>query len=367
MVYYNGKKMMASVVVGSKSGVADSEKIDAVITIDNGSCNLLNPIECLENNQLNFNSGTTWGGNVGRITTGYIPVIVGKTYTITWLSNGNRAKRYTQGYAFYNENKEFIGGGGGITEVVAPENACYMRLGWNGTETNPYTIQSLLDTQTMVFEGTDVSRAYEEYSLPTYRVKTEALEKGVLKTLESVKPADKELSDTSENSVQNKVIAKVINSFLMFDKGGYNLFNPAEAEDGIWLVNSTGKTSSNNLAVTTDYIPVISGKTYIMTTLNNGVRAKYWTGSISFYDNDKNFISGIGGANSVVVPENACYMRCSWQNSGGLTIQKLVEFQLMIFEGTDTGREYQEYLPASYKVKKEALEQDLLEKSIADE
>ena len=171
-------------VVGAKIGKIDQIHDQIIELVAGGSnYNLLNLADCVENSRLRVDTGFVESIE-GSLTTGYIPVEAGKTYVATWLSGSVRSTRWTQLHAFYDAEKIYINGVAGGRTFTAPDTAAYIRACWYASGT-AMTIQSLIDTQTMIGEGTDASHEYEEFSSCSPHVRMEALPSDLLVELKT--------------------------------------------------------------------------------------------------------------------------------------------------------------------------------------
>lgn len=170
-------------VVGTKIKEINQTHEQILVYGEASGYNLLNPAECAEDTYLRYDTGAV-ETYAGRLTTGYMPVEAGKTYVATWLSGNVRATRWTQIYAFYDAGKNYISGVSGGRTFLAPDNAAYLRACWYVSDTS-MTVQSIIDTKTMIGEGTDATHEYEEYITSAPRVKTEALQPDLLSEMKA--------------------------------------------------------------------------------------------------------------------------------------------------------------------------------------
>lgn len=123
----------------------------------------------------------------------------------------------------------------------------------------------------------------------------------------------------SENNIKNKITntesnlkSEITNSENNIKDGikdgfescrdSYNLFNPNTVSIGYLLDDRNGNASSNSDAIASDYIEIKPNTNYYITRISSG----NWG---AWYDENKNYISGILGYQSVVSPSNAKYMR----------------------------------------------------------
>lgn len=97
--------------------------------------NLIIPEECVNNEYINFQTGTTVVSST-YFRTDYIPITAGTSY------KANKGRNY----AFYNSSKEYISGASGTSiqsGITAPTNAAYIRFTINKTSDeidNPYML-----------------------------------------------------------------------------------------------------------------------------------------------------------------------------------------------------------------------------------
>lgn len=94
-----------------------------------------------------------------------------------------------------------------------------------------------------------------------------------------------------------------VNSNNALISTGLNLINWKSLEKGVYLDYSTGNTITLSTHAETDFIRVIGGSNYYFMN-SNGVSTH-----ICYYNNDKNYISGVLALGSFTVPSNAKYMR----------------------------------------------------------
>lgn len=85
-------------------------------------------------------------------------------------------------------------------------------------------------------------------------------------------------------------------------RDSYNLFNPNSAKIGYLIDDRNGNASSNGSSISSDYIEIKSNTNYYITKIPSG----NWG---AWYDENKNYISGILGYQNQLSPSNAKYMR----------------------------------------------------------
>lgn len=101
-------------------------------------------------------------GTCGELTTDFIQVVAGKTYTFQWWSTITEGQKCWEAWQFYDRNKTPFGNRGGYGEygsdgaqhgkrtITAPENACYIRLSFRS-----------FDNGHMMLEAGDGSESFE--------------------------------------------------------------------------------------------------------------------------------------------------------------------------------------------------------------
>lgn len=83
---------------------------------------------------------------------------------------------------------------------------------------------------------------------------------------------------------------------------GKNLYNPKYNTLGVYILNTTGATLSNSEYATSDFIKVTPLEIY-----NFSLLGKF----ITYWDENKNFISGLKNFFTVTIPDNVAYIRFS--------------------------------------------------------
>ena len=141
----------------------------------------------------------------------------------------------------------------------------------------------------------------------------------------------------STSKIKDTAVTPIKTSFFESSK---NLFDYTSVTDGKY-VSISGGLATNSRYCASDYIPVISGR-YIISN-------KYGIGGAynCFYDSDKTFISGAYFQSMpILVPENAAYVRLSFNNTQTLSIQDVqVEY----------GQETTEFVPYGYVIDEKYL------------
>lgn len=92
---------------------------------------------------------------------------------------------------------------------------------------------------------------------------------------------------------------------------GKNLFDDNAVLKGYYINDTSGDTMVESGSYSSDYIPVVAGKSYRIETLE-GVKGQWG----AFYDINKTYISGILGYmnKNIIAPDNAAYMRLTISN-----------------------------------------------------
>ncbi len=161
--------------------------------------------------------------------------------------------------------------------------------------------------------------------------------------------ADKEMSDTSTNPVQNKVAKAYVdgvdirlteNISSKFDVSA-NLYNEATNIAGKVINATTGELADNSTYTATDYIYLKAGQ-YIMTYDNTSA----YFANMGTYDLSKNFIKRTDLLNGSINITEDCYVRFS----GATT--RVAGKEIMLVKGTELPTEY---VPYYIKLKPEYL------------
>lgn len=115
-------------------------------------------------------------------------------------------------------------------------------------------------------------------------------------------------------------------------RDSYNLFNPNSAKIGYLIDDRNGNASANGDAIASDYIEIKPNTNYYITKIPSG----NWG---AWYDENKNYISGILGYQSQLSPSNAKYMRLTVSYS-----QNNLDYanSFMVSEGS-TSRTFEKY------------------------
>ena len=105
----------------------------------------------------------------------------------------------------------------------------------------------------------------------------------------------------------------VATSYLPYDiiqvkDVGKNLFNPNTVLTGYFIDDRNGNANSNSSSIASDFIEIKPNTNYYITRIPSG----NWG---AWYDENKNYISGILGYQSQISPANAKYMRLTVSNS----------------------------------------------------
>ncbi len=247
--------------------------------------------------------------NTSYNTTDFIPCKVGDilrlqfTYQKTRYDAEIRSNLALMRYvAAYDENKNFIIGSclSYPKTYTVPEGAIFVRISYEATkfeETGYSDIAFLISDVPLVVP-------FSEYGT--------ILGKHI--------KADTELSFTSKNPVQNKVVAEAFEQLLEYEYSP-NLLDLNNVTAGKYI-NSTGSSLlSNESYNTTDYIPCKPGDIIRHQFTYQGVRRDAETNSsasmyaVVAYDENKNYIAGSRSATNpktYTVPEGAAYVRVSY-------------------------------------------------------
>ena len=131
-------------------------------------------------------------------------------------------------------------------------------------------------------------------------------------TAETAIVVDGEMSGSSTNPVQNKVISRSLNA-KVDAKSGKNLYNNLTNLKN-HLINSSGAFSANNTYSVTDYIAVNAGDTIYASCSAGKLSTQY--GFVNYYNEDYELVETVSGdAFSFLIPENVRYVRFSFPNS----------------------------------------------------
>ena len=228
-----------------------------------------------------------------------LDVSVGKQYTINFKTVNTGAKLYV------NENL-----------------FSYKSFGCDGREyTFVFTCQNIADKLIIFKNGIDNTGRFDP--MPVYNI--QILEGDY--TNKDI-PAYQDYDDT------------LVNSKCNLKSTGRNLFDKTKASIGK-AINTSGQEYPQSNYFTTDFIPVIAGKSY---TDNDST----WT---RYYNKNKNYISGSN--DSYTAPSNAVYIRKSSQLTNLDTY--------MFVYGSTLPTEYEPYEESSMLVDKELGEYDYID------
>lgn len=133
---------------------------------------------------------------------------------------------------------------------------------------------------------------------------TTIIQNNITQVEENIKKSNEEMENTLKNEIKNteENIKNGIKEGFESCRDSYNLFNPNTVSTGYLIDDRDGKINSNGGAIASDYIEIKSNTNYYITKIPSG----NWG---AWYDENKNYISGILGYQSVVSPSNAKYMR----------------------------------------------------------
>jgi len=247
------------------------------------SDNLLNKADVLEGKLINSSNGALVNIQ-GIFTANYIPVKPSTDYW--WLGT-----QTAYGYAFYDANKQLLTYGSKGTEndrnkpghATSPEGAAYLRVSFPNGQ---------IDTA-QVNEGS--WKTHDEYRF--------GIDDNLL-------PGDTMPIDGAR-IINNTVTPDKI-TFFVTNRSSINLYNPAAATNGKYIVATTGALADASTLCVSDYIPVKPGTEYFY----YGRQRSY---GYAFYDADKTRIAfGAKGTEndknigSKVAPAGAAYMRVTF-------------------------------------------------------
>lgn len=248
------------------------------------SDNMLNKADVLEGKLINSSTGALV--NIQSIfTANYIPVKPSTDYW--WLGT-----QTAYGYAFYDANKQLLSFGAKGTEndmnkpghATSPEGAAYLRVSFPNSQ---------IDTA-QVNEGS--WKTHDEYRF--------GIDDNLL-------PGDS--MPINGARIINNTVTPDKTTFFITKRSSINLYNPAAATEGKYIVATTGALADSSTLCVSDYIPVKPGTEYFYYG-----RQLYY--GYAFYNADKSRIAfgakgtendtGIG---SKVAPEGAEYIRITFR------------------------------------------------------
>ena len=217
-----------------------------------------------------FNVNNTNGSLVSNpdfYSSDYIEIVGGETYSCT--------SRHPS--AFYDNNKTFISGSTGISTLVAPSNAKYIRISIHKPTLN--------STQ---LEKGNTNTKYVEFG---YYLSDNVLE-------------------VASDYLNKIMIEKNKNLYPILNKNK-NLFNKNTVTHGYYVSYTNGLILELTGYTVSDYIEIEPSTEYVLSANNQN----------AFYDINKKFISGTT-SNPFTTPVNAKYIRVTTSNSK-LDIQQL--------------------------------------------
>lgn len=248
------------------------------------SDNMLNKADVLEGKLINSSTGALV--NIQSIfTANYIPVKPSTDYW--WLGT-----QTAYGYAFYDANKQLLTYGSKGTEndqnkpghATSPEGAAYLRVSFPNGQ---------IDTA-QVNEGS--WKTHDEYRF--------GIDDNLL-------PGDTLPIDGAR--IINNTVTPDKTTFFVTKRSSINLYNPAAATEGKYIVATTGALADASTLCVSDYIPVKPGTEYFY----YGRQRSY---GYAFYDSNKSRIAfgakgteNDNGIGSKVAPEGAAYIRITFR------------------------------------------------------
>ena len=151
----------------------------------------------------------------------------------------------------------------------------------------------------------------QDYSIPSLKLKVlnESDRLGLTNLKQEVLDA---ITGTTSilSTVADGIITPIKTSFFEFSK---NLFNKETASIGYYVNHGTGLLGASEIYSTTDHIKVLPNESYTRTIDNR----------VAFYDDNKNFISGLLSVGSLtfITPANCAYVKCTFSIGGINTYQ----------------------------------------------
>lgn len=162
-----------------------------------------------------------------------------------------------------------------------------------------------------------------------------------------------------EESPSLKNNTEAINSIT--DKiSSLNIYNyQMEKQNGYFSLSSGEIVENDEFFYTTEYIPIEEITNYIFGLYN--YITKQYVNTINpiiiFYDNSKNFISGINTRDTFIPPTNAKFLRFSCQKvyDKGYPDYNTNNYAIMLSKSNTHSEIYQDYFNTIYKIKEKAL------------
>lgn len=232
---------------------------------------------------------------IGWECSNYIPVEVGKTYSIS--GNKNRV-----GVGFYDANfncVRYFGINTGSVTIQSGER--YVVFNLKSDVSGNYS-------NVQFEEG--AATVYEPFGYIITRDSVEGVNEAILNSENAIDLAQTAIDETNE--VKTK-----IDAFDISKSSSQNLFNPnvPPVLVGHLLEHSSGNTTTagvSNMYNTSDYMPVLPNTQYRVLNISGSTYAR----KVCFYNASKVFISG--GDNpgtSIATPANAAFVRISVANA----------------------------------------------------
>ena len=325
-------------------------------TTPGGSINKLDP-EAVETGKQLKTDGTL-SDNENYNCSGFIEVTQGKTYlAITGHGASDPTIRNIKDIyraVFYNENKQFLGAGTKNSDktitIPSTGNPAYVRFSL-AVSTGDWSRDLMAE---FVNQASDISEVFVPYSeggsstmgldalaeLGEEITTATASDEGKAlspKTVEDGKvvewqfvsvgggscTVDSELSTSSTNPVQNKVVAGKIGEIVdgKTETSSVNHLDPSAIKIGKQL-KSDGTLSDNADYTVSGFIPVVTEKAYVIATGRKTSNPSQRNGKtvyrVCFYDSNKDFVSytSTQGTNKeITIPQNVAYLRISQGNT----------------------------------------------------
>lgn len=133
---------------------------------------------------------------------------------------------------------------------------------------------------------------------------TTIIQNNITQVEENIKKSNEEMENTLKNEIKNTEnnIKDGIKQGFESCRDSYNLFNPNSVIQGHLIDDRNGNANSNSGSIASDFIEIKPNTNYYITRIPSG----NWG---AWYDENKNYISGILGYQSQLSPANAKYMR----------------------------------------------------------
>ena len=280
------------------------------------------------------------------ILSGYCEVEVDSYYLLTADYNGGRTVRTNFNYAWYDENKNYINGanyfnhtvGSSTSLLLAPSNAKYVRIAL--PQTANVTIDIAISKKIMLIKTTlescnsDSNLDYCDYI--NYNVVSED------NLSDDVKLKIKKIDRIDVDEV-NKTLSEI--STHIISKNLFDVYSD-EVIVGKSLNGLINTEIEDNKYITSGYCTIESNSYYLLTLYYSGSswgRSPKSNFNYAWYDENKNYISGqnyfkftISSSSPVLLqaPSNAKYIRFSLPCREGVTLQNLIDDEVMLYKTT---------------------------------